>query len=242
MSIVDEFINQVGFSESNLDYDFISQPLHQALVSPLAQLMSDARSAGFEMSVVSAYRSVDRQLQIWNGKASGQRAVLDSQGHEIDIRRCSPWQLAQCILRWSALPGASRHHWGTDVDVIDRAAVSADYQVQLTPDEVGKGGPFDPLHCWLDQQISKGNAHGFFRPYSSDTGGIAPERWHLSYAPVAALIQRRLTRSRLKAMIESSSLLLKDAVLEHFDEIYERYIWVSAELYPEPYREILGER
>ena len=38
-------------------------------------------------------------------------------------------------MRWSAIPGSSRHHWGTDLDVYDAAAVTPDYQVQLTPQE-----------------------------------------------------------------------------------------------------------
>ena len=35
------------------------------------------------------------------------------------------------ILLWSALPGASRHHWGTDFDVFDRAAVPPDYRAAV---------------------------------------------------------------------------------------------------------------
>ena len=48
----------------------------------------------------------------------------------------------EAILPWSALPGASRHHWGTDVDLIDRKATPPGYRVQLTPEEFEPGGPF----------------------------------------------------------------------------------------------------
>jgi len=34
------------------------------------------------------------------------------------------------ILRWSALPGTSRHHWGTDLDIIDAKALTAEMKVQ----------------------------------------------------------------------------------------------------------------
>ena len=36
----------------------------------------------------------------------------------------APDALIETILLWSALPGGSRHHWGTDVDVFDAAAVA----------------------------------------------------------------------------------------------------------------------
>ena len=95
-------------------------------------------------------------------------------------------QQLHAILRFSAIPGTSRHHWGTDLDVFDAAALPQDYQLQLSPQEVAPGGMFDPLHCWLDQRMAAGEVHGFFRPYGQDRGGVAPERWHLSYAPMAA--------------------------------------------------------
>ena len=37
------------------------------------------------------------------------------------------------ILEWSALPGASRHHWGSEFDVFDLAALPEGYRVQLLP-------------------------------------------------------------------------------------------------------------
>ncbi|MCZ8486094.1 D-alanyl-D-alanine carboxypeptidase family protein [Vibrio lentus] len=33
------------------------------------------------------------------------------------LQRSSEQQKLSAILRWSALPGASRHHWGCDFDV-----------------------------------------------------------------------------------------------------------------------------
>ena len=67
--------------------------------------------------------------------------------------------LTICFVRYcdfSALPGASRHHWGTDIDVYDANAVSSDYVVQLSLKEVGSGGVFDSLHKWLDLLMEEG--------------------------------------------------------------------------------------
>ena len=100
--------------------------VHRAIVAPLTALQADAAQAGFDLRLVSGYRSFDRQLAIWNAKAMGKRAVLDSAGRVLDISALSEVELVNAIMRWSALPGASRHHWGSDIDVYDAAAVSAD--------------------------------------------------------------------------------------------------------------------
>jgi LAS superfamily LD-carboxypeptidase LdcB len=122
------------------------------------------------------------------------------------------------------LPGASRHHWGTDLDVIDEAARPQGYEVELIPDEVDSGGMFGPLHDWLDGRIEAFDAHGFFRPYDRDRGGVAPERWHLSHEPVARDLEAGLTPDLLRGTLSGSEMLLKEIVLDHLDEIYERFV------------------
>ena len=90
---------------------------------------------------------------------------MDAKGQTVDIEALTPWELAQAILRWSALPGASRHHWGTDFDIYDRRAMPEGYQIQLTPDEVEGAGLFAPMHNWLDDFLNSDQTH-FYRPYN----------------------------------------------------------------------------
>jgi LAS superfamily LD-carboxypeptidase LdcB len=229
----------LGQSDSEIDFDSVEKPLHRGVIKDFIRLKKDAAIAGFDLAIASSYRDFDRQLLIWNEKAEGKRQLLDSSGEVLDVRVLSPWSLVQAILRWSALPGASRHHWGTDIDIYDRSAVTADYEVQLTPDEVDEGGPFAPLHRWLDQQFENNKAYGFFRPYEYDTGGIAPERWHISYAPLAASYQAALSPAVLQGCCKGSPLLLSAVVEERLNEIFERYIMVSSEQYPSAYRHLL---
>ena len=127
-------------------------------------------------------------------------------------------------MRFSALPGASRHHWGTDLDVFDAAAVSADYQLQLSRAEVAEDGVFAAFHAWLDTRIAAGQAFGFRRPYALDTGGVAPERWHLSYAPLAANYLSGLTIDVLEDALRDSGLELLQPVLEQLPELHRRYV------------------
>jgi hypothetical protein len=83
---------------------------------------------------------------------------------------------------------------------------------------------FAPLHEWLDRRIADDAACDFFRPYDIDRNGVAPERWHLSYAPVASVYARMLTRELLRTTIEEADMMLKDVVLAHLDTIFERFV------------------
>jgi LAS superfamily LD-carboxypeptidase LdcB len=198
--------------------------VHREVVAPFLALQAAAREAGFDLQILSGFRSFDDQLSIWNRKVTGRRAVLDSSAVPLDISRLTAEQLVFAILRWSALPGASRHHWGTDLDVYDRAAQPPGYEIELIPAEVNSGGMFGPLHAWLDERIAAGTACGFFRPYDRDRGGVAPERWHLSYAPVADANLRQLTVDVLRGTVAAADLQLRDVVLAHLDVIYERFV------------------
>ncbi|MDM3871769.1 M15 family metallopeptidase [Porticoccus sp. W117] len=197
--------------------------LHPEAAQAFLQLQQRAAEQGMDLQIASGFRSFERQLVIWNAKASGQRPVLDDDGAEVDMMELTPLQQVQAIMRWSALPGASRHHWGTDMDVWDRAAVPADYQLQLTPEEYSDDGPFARLSQWLEQQRNS----GFFRPYAADRGGIAPEPWHLSYRPVADQFVERLTPQTLAAVLEDTDIALKQTVLDNMDQLFDRFIQLS---------------
>lgn len=219
-----DFEQVSGCDDVCIDYGALEVPVHRAIIEPLSALRDRALASGFELTVASGYRNFERQLLIWNRKARGEMPVFDDNGTPLDLNRLSLWQRVQVILRWSALPGASRHHWGTDIDVYDRAAVPPDYHVQLSIEEVAEEGPFAAMHHWLDASIAAGAAEGFFRPYDRDRGGVAPERWHLSYAPIARQFERYLSADRLKELLAPQSLELKDVVLSNLEQIIERYV------------------
>ncbi|HSC75842.1 MAG TPA: M15 family metallopeptidase [Pseudomonadales bacterium] len=200
--------------------------LHKDVSVHWSALAERARIAGFALQMASAWRGFERQLFIWNGKATGQRSVLDKHGHSMDITALSEDALLFAILRWSAIPGCSRHHWGTDFDVFDAAAVAPDYAVQLTNDECTGCGPFAALHTWLDGVLQEKEAV-FFRPYTEDHGGIAPERWHLSCRPVAARYEALLDEGRLIDWIMTQDIALKERIYFHWHDIFHRYVLVK---------------
>ena len=220
--------NVIGQSETHLcdasDADALSVAVHRDVVRPFVALQALAAGAGFDVAILSGFRSFDRQLSIWNRKARGELAVLDFDAKPLNIATLSERELVFAILRWSALPGASRHHWGTDIDVFDAAARPEGYEIELVPAEYEGEGMFAPFSAWLDERIANRRSFGFFRPYDRDRSGIAPERWHLSYGPLAAEFARMLSIELLRDTVVSADMLLKDVVLANLEEIVDRFV------------------
>jgi LAS superfamily LD-carboxypeptidase LdcB len=195
--------------------------LHAHVHTAFLAMRQAAAADGLDLAVQSSFRDFQRQLTIWNGKFSGSRPMNDAAGNRVDAGGLTPAARVDAILMWSALPGASRHHWGTDVDLIDRNAILEGYQVQLTRGEFDAGGPFAALSVWLEAHAAR---YGFFRPYQGVRSGVQPEPWHFSFAPVAENARRQLTPAVLRAAIENAPLLGKDQVLERLEELHQRYV------------------
>jgi LAS superfamily LD-carboxypeptidase LdcB len=176
---------------------------------------------GIDLAIYSGFRDFETQIRIWNLKYRGERPLFDERGNVRDRAELSEEALIDAILAWSALPGASRHHWGSDFDVIDRAAVPADYRVRLLPQETEAGGVFERMHQWLSANLER---FGFFRPYREYRGGVFAEPWHLSYAPVATPALQALNVELVAAALRDSELLGKPAVLARLPGLHRDYI------------------
>ena len=195
-----------------------------------------AAADGIDLVAFSSFRDFDRQLTIWNEKFRGVRPMQDRAGRALSAGTLSPAERVAAILWWSALPGASRHHWGTDIDVMDLAALPPGYRIQVVPAEYAAGGPFARLTTWLDAHM---HAFGFYRPYDTDRGAVSPEPWHLSYAPVALGAQRALSPGRLREVLAGVDIEGKEEVLASLAENFRRYV-LEVDAPPEP--ALLGPR
>ncbi|MEX1188152.1 MAG: M15 family metallopeptidase [Bacteroidia bacterium] len=140
------------------------------------------------LRIVSSTRNFERQKQIWENKWSGKTAVNGIFLHpEVQM---SPESKALEILKFSAMPGTSRHHWGTDIDL---NSVEPEY----FETEEGKN-----IYRWL-----KVNAHrfGFYQPYTARCDsrpiGYEEEKWHWSYLPES----RKILKSYL-SLIDYSDI------------------------------------
>lgn len=194
--------------------------LHKDVILPFKELRSRLQDeVNVDLAIISGFRSYERQLKIWNEKALGKRPLLDKMNNPIDITNLGPKEIVDAILNWSAIPGCSRHHWGTDIDIYDAAKLSKD-KVQLVSSECDPGGAFEILHTWIDNNI---NSTDFFRPYTTDHGGVGIEKWHLSYCPIAQKFFEDFNLDFYIQHIEDSEILYKDVLLSNPTFYFEKY-------------------
>lgn len=112
--------------------------------------------------IVSATRNYTYQNSIWQRKWGNLSDKLND-----------PQQIADEILKYSSMPGTSRHHWGTDIDI---TSVSSEY---FQNDKKGI-----ILYKWLQDNLPK---YGFCQAFNEGRhGGYQPEEWHWSYKPIAS--------------------------------------------------------
>lgn len=203
--------------------------LHPRAASALLALRAAARKDGIDVQAVSGFRDFEQQLAIWNGKFTGARALLSARSQPLEAAELDEAERVAAILVWSALPGASRHHWGSDCDLIDRGALEPGARVELLSTDYQPGGRYGRLSSWLS-----GHAHhyGFFLPYDLDRGGVQPEPWHLSFAPVAGSALAAMSPELLAEALAGAGLAGHGAVMAQLPRLYQRYVSAVAAIPP----------
>lgn len=210
------------------DNKYLKQYKDQMLQNDALKAFIELRKAalndvGVDLAIISSFRDFEKQKSIWNMKVSGERKVFDEYEKEVDPKSLSPLELIQKIIRFSAIPGASRHHWGTDIDIYDQSVCESS-EVKLIPSEYSESGKFDKLSTWLTQRIESQNSFGFYRPYKTDLGGVHPEAWHLSFAPISVELQRAYTFEIFQKNIQDSDIKLKEILLDNAPEFYHKLV------------------
>lgn len=212
-----------GQSDSHLAPTLIGTKtflVHSDVIDDLNSLIEAAQLAGFKMEIASGFRDYERQSLIWNRKFSGEAPILDSNSQPLDASTLTEHQKLSAILRWSALPGASRHHWGCDFDVFARNHLPEGAQLQLEPWEYLTGHQ-QAFYQWLSANAEQ---FGFFFPYSLDLGGVAMEPWHISHRSVSELCLSQLSPTLLGKQLKSKPVLGYEIIMEQLDDIYARFV------------------
>lgn len=133
------------------------------------EMYQHALKDGVKLQIRSATRNFYAQKNIWEAKWTGER-LLEG-GENLALTTSDPKERALKILRYSSMPGSSRHHWGTDIDLNN-----------LENDWFNAGEGLD-MYNWLKAHAAE---HGFCQPYSAGRPyGYFEERWHWSYMPVS---------------------------------------------------------
>jgi zinc D-Ala-D-Ala carboxypeptidase len=138
--------------------------LQKAAYDAFVQMHQAAKSDGVVLRVISSTRTFEQQKNIWEAK--WERFAADHP---------APANRAAKILEYSSMPGSSRHHWGTDIDLN-----------ALNNEAFEGNGPHRKVYDWLVKNASK---YGYGQPYTpkgpARPNGYNEEKWHWSYLPLA---------------------------------------------------------
>ncbi|MFC1671155.1 M15 family metallopeptidase [Spirochaetota bacterium] len=156
--------------------------------------------------ICSATRNFNVQKSIWEKKFDGRRLVG---GKKLTETIKDPLERALRILQYSSMPGTSRHHWGTDLDI------------NYLSNKYYKKGKGKIIYEWLKKN---GPKYGFCQPYTDGRDkGYNEERWHWSYRPIAKVFLRDWNKLYKKKVIKTKNKkLFKGA--EHSGHLAPIYV------------------
>lgn len=142
--------------------------MDKAAASHAKELVSAAKSAGYDMQLCSAYRTIETSERLYNNKVSEFIAL----GYSKENAKTE-------AAKWVAPPGTSEHHTGLAMDLVSKDYWN--YYSDLEHDYEN----FDSFkwmynHCW---------EYGFILRYpkdKQDITGITYEPWHYRYVGIEA--------------------------------------------------------
>jgi D-alanyl-D-alanine carboxypeptidase len=144
--------------------------LQEAAMNAWREMRAAAQADGVDLQLVSAYRSVDRQRQIFLvelGRVSVENAGREYGTDEIAAGVADRW--IQEVLRYSSIPGFSKHHSGYTIDISDPSAGHAFTEFRQTG-----GFAWISAHNYLNAK-----RFGFIPSYpdGAEVQGPEPEPW-----------------------------------------------------------------
>ncbi len=182
--------------------------LRKDVFEAFKKMADDAKKAGFKLEIKSSTRNFENQKNIWEKKWIG-TTILEDNTKASDI--ADPVARARKILLYSSMPGTSRHHWGTDIDI--NAFVNSYF-------EKGMG---KKLYKWMTKNANK---YGFCQVYNSKKirpNGYNEEKWHWSYMPVASQLMKiaevQLKNDMIKGFKGSETAIEIDMVKNYVTSI-----------------------
>ncbi|NQX76540.1 M15 family metallopeptidase [Gilvibacter sp.] len=182
--------------------------LEKQTMQAFLRMQRAAAVDGVTIEVASAFRSFDRQAQIWTSKYNNYTQA-----------GMTPLAAMKKIIEYSTMPGTSRHHWGTDCDLIDGDASPRPSSV-LEPRHFHGQGPFCKFKEWMD---ANSESFGFFEVYTDNANrkGFKYEPWHFSYKPVSQKYMETYLKFDFNRILEQISV----PGVEHMDAQFIDDYW-----------------
>lgn len=144
--------------------------MREEALQAFLKMRKAALAAHVDLKIASATRNFDTQKSIWEKKWKG---IFNSSNIPIPDS-IKGVERAKRILEYSSMPGTSRHHWGTDIDI--NSVENAYFETKKGSSE----------YQWLSQNAYK---YGFCQTYTAKgknrPRGYNEEPWHWSYLPLA---------------------------------------------------------
>ena len=193
----------IGKDESDIVGESYTTKMHREAAIAFQKMKFEASKATIDIELVSAYRSFQRQQDIYEAKYK----KYTSEG-------LAPIDAIEKIIEYSTIPGTSRHHWGTDIDIIDGNAKPRPKSV-LESELFHGDGPFCKIKNWLTENA---NSFGFYEVYTNNANrkGFKYEPWHYSYAPVSKPMLLEYKKLDVKKIIQQEKILGS----EHFTDTF----------------------
>jgi len=136
--------------------------LRKEAYAAFVNMAKAAGEAGFTLSILSATRNFSYQKGIWERKWEQPKYM-----------GWSAIDRSKDILKFSAMPGSSRHHWGTDIDL------------NALDNRWFESGEGKRLYEWLYAHAPNYGFHQVYTSKSNGRTGYEEEKWHWSYLPLA---------------------------------------------------------
>lgn len=207
----------IGMDDSRIVSDTIL--LEKETYSAFIQMKDAAEKDGIIIKLVSGFRDFYRQQMIWNNKYRKFTNEFSLDG---------PTAIKE-IIRFSTIPGTSRHHWGTEIDIIDKNFENE--KDLLISKKYEEGGIFNSLKKWMDKNSKR---FGFYIVYDDDSNrpGFEYEPWHYTYKPISDLYQREFLKLNLKSIISKTKVEGKEFINDEFIKKYidENIMGISSHL------------
>ena len=207
----------IGMDDSRIVSDTIL--LEKETYSAFIKMKDAAEKDGIIIKLVSGFRDFYRQQMIWNNKYKKFTNEFSLDG---------PTAIKE-IIRFSTIPGTSRHHWGTEIDIIDKNFENE--KDLLISKKYEEGGIFNSLKKWMDKNSKR---FGFYIVYDDDSNrpGFEYEPWHYTYKPVSDLYQREFLKLNLKSIISKTKVEGKEFFNDEFIKKYidENIMGISSHL------------
>lgn len=163
-------------------------------------LQQDAKRQGFTLEICSGHRSFERQCMLFNAKFLGKRPILDRNEQPILEPFADPVAKIRAILVFSAMPGFSRHHFGSDFDIYAPNLLPPGQSLQLTYHEYLPGAYFYELGQYLKENLSR---FDFANPYQGTANATATNT--TPSLPRASLAAVSLSRANLASDIKDAT-------------------------------------